>query len=151
TRTPSRASPRTRTPPPARASGPSPSRARAALPRAAPSPSRSARRTLRATSRSPWRPSRPRPRPWAASRLIFMATPPAVPDGFVARALHRYGLKKAPEDVIAQAKDPTKSLKKTLGALDLTLLGIAAIIGAGIFVYAGLGAQIAGPHVVWSF
>src|SRR5581483_1386964 len=25
------------------------------------------------------------------------------------------------------------------------------IIGAGIFVYAGLGAQIAGPHVVWSF
>src|SRR5581483_3290267 len=70
---------------------------------------------------------------------------------FLKRALSRYGMKKAPEDVIAQANDPSKSLKKSLGALDLTLLGVGAIIGAGIFVYAGLGAQIAGPHIIWSF
>lgn len=69
----------------------------------------------------------------------------------IKRSLARYGMKKSPEEVIAQARDPTKSLKKTLGALDLTLLGVAAIIGAGIFAYAGLGAQIAGPHIVWSF
>lgn len=63
----------------------------------------------------------------------------------------RYGLKKSPEEIVEQAKDPSKSLKKTLGALDLTMLGVGAIIGAGIFVYAGLGAQIAGPMVIWSF
>jgi basic amino acid/polyamine antiporter, APA family len=67
------------------------------------------------------------------------------------RSLARYGLKKSPESVIEQAKDPSRSLKKSLGAFDLTMLGVGAIIGAGIFVYAGLGAQIAGPHVIWSF
>jgi APA family basic amino acid/polyamine antiporter len=80
-----------------------------------------------------------------------MATPPATDDSLFRRSLNRYGLKKSPEEVILQAKDPSKSLKKSLGALDLTLLGVGAIIGAGIFVYAGLGAQIAGPHVIWSF
>ena len=67
------------------------------------------------------------------------------------RSLERYSLKKAPEDVIAESNDPSRSLKKSLGALDLVILGVGAIIGAGIFVYAGLGAQIAGPHIVWSF
>ncbi|MFA5861363.1 MAG: amino acid permease [Candidatus Thermoplasmatota archaeon] len=67
------------------------------------------------------------------------------------RSLQRYALKKDPDDVIAESKDPSKSLKKTLTALDLTVLGVGAIIGAGIFVYAGLGAQIAGPHIIWSF
>ena len=66
-------------------------------------------------------------------------------------ALQRYGMKKAPEDVIAESRDPNKSLKKSLGATDLILLGVGAIIGAGIFVYAGLGAQIAGPNIIWSF
>src|SRR5438067_2096535 len=67
------------------------------------------------------------------------------------RSFARYGMKKSPEDVIAQANDPSKSLKKSLGALDLTILGVGAIIGAGIFAYAGLGAQIAGPHIIYSF
>src|SRR5579862_6249645 len=44
------------------------------------------------------------------------------------------------------------SLKRALGATNLTLLGIGAIIGAGIFVLTGTAAaQYAGPAVVLSF
>ena len=43
------------------------------------------------------------------------------------------------------------SLKRSLGAFDLTVLGIGAIIGAGIFVIAGKGAQVAGPGIMLSF
>src|SRR6185312_8225663 len=44
------------------------------------------------------------------------------------------------------------SLKRALGATNLTLLGIGAIIGAGIFVLTGTAAaQYAGPAVVISF
>ena len=40
------------------------------------------------------------------------------------------------------------SLKRSLGALNLTLLGIGAIIGAGIFVLTGTAAaQYAGPAI----
>ena len=80
-----------------------------------------------------------------------MASAPATRPGLLTRSLERYGLKKSPEDIIAQARDPTRSLKKTLGALDLTILGVGAIIGAGIFVLAGLGATIAGPYIIFSF
>ncbi|MBX6333341.1 MAG: amino acid permease [Gemmatimonadaceae bacterium] len=44
------------------------------------------------------------------------------------------------------------TLKRALGAMNLTLLGIGAIIGAGIFVLTGTAAaQYAGPAVVVSF
>ena len=44
------------------------------------------------------------------------------------------------------------ALKRALGATDLTLLGIGAIIGAGIFVLTGqVAAEYAGPGVVLSF
>jgi APA family basic amino acid/polyamine antiporter len=71
--------------------------------------------------------------------------------GILHRSLFRYGLKKDPEEVIAESRDPSKSLKKSLGALDLTILGVGAIIGAGIFVLAGLGATMAGPYIIFSF
>src|SRR5262245_55269588 len=46
--------------------------------------------------------------------------------------------------------EPT--LKRTLTATNLTLLGIGAIIGAGIFVITGTAAaQYAGPSIVLSF
>ncbi|MDQ7095991.1 amino acid permease [Desulfosporosinus sp. PR] len=49
----------------------------------------------------------------------------------------------------SQGKD---GLKKTLGALDLTMLGIGAIIGTGIFVLTGVAAaQYAGPGLILSF
>ena len=44
------------------------------------------------------------------------------------------------------------SLKRALGALNLTMLGIGAIIGAGIFVLTGIAAALhSGPGVVFSF
>src|SRR5437868_4189788 len=43
------------------------------------------------------------------------------------------------------------SLKRTLGVVQLTALGVGAVIGAGIFVMAGLGAHYAGPALMLSF
>ena len=46
----------------------------------------------------------------------------------------------------------TDTLKRVLGATNLTMLGIGAIIGAGIFVLTGTAAaQYAGPAIVLSF
>jgi len=42
-------------------------------------------------------------------------------------------------------------LRKELSAFDLTMLGIGAIIGTGIFVLTGTGATVAGPGLVLSF
>jgi basic amino acid/polyamine antiporter, APA family len=42
-------------------------------------------------------------------------------------------------------------LRRTLGVFQLTSLGVGAIIGAGIFVMAGLGAHYAGPGLMLSF
>ncbi|RNC28602.1 MAG: putative amino acid permease YhdG [Candidatus Dichloromethanomonas elyunquensis] len=45
-----------------------------------------------------------------------------------------------------------KNLARTLGALDLTALGVGAIIGTGIFVLTGVAAaNFAGPAVIISF
>src|SRR5215510_5101870 len=44
------------------------------------------------------------------------------------------------------------SLKRALGPLNLTTLGIGAVIGAGIFVLTGqAAAKYAGPAIVYSF
>ncbi len=49
-------------------------------------------------------------------------------------------------------EQPITGLKKVLSAFDLTLLGIGAIIGTGIFVLTGVAAATqAGPAVVLSF
>ncbi|MGN6231407.1 MAG: amino acid permease [Trinickia sp.] len=57
--------------------------------------------------------------------------------------------KKNVEQMIAGAE--RTGLKKALGALDLTFLGIGAIIGTGIFVLTGTGAVQAGPALVIAF
>ncbi len=44
------------------------------------------------------------------------------------------------DQLIADAEDPERRLKKTLGVLSLTALGIGAIIGTGIFVFTGTAA-----------
>jgi APA family basic amino acid/polyamine antiporter len=44
------------------------------------------------------------------------------------------------DQLIADAEDPEKRLKKTLGWISLTALGIGAIIGSGIFVLTGTAA-----------
>jgi APA family basic amino acid/polyamine antiporter len=43
------------------------------------------------------------------------------------------------------------TLRRTLGPISLTALGVGAIIGAGIFVLSGLGAHYAGPGLMLSF
>ncbi|MED1825636.1 amino acid permease [Brevibacillus agri] len=50
------------------------------------------------------------------------------------------------------AQVESRQLKKTLGAFDLTMLGIGAIVGTGIFVLTGVAAaEHAGPALVLSF
>src|ERR1043165_8244948 len=44
-----------------------------------------------------------------------------------------------------------KSLKRSLGAFQLTLLGVGAVIGTGIFVLTAVAAQKAGPGMMLSF
>ncbi len=53
---------------------------------------------------------------------------------------------------MADAESHSGGLKRALGALDLTALGIGAIVGAGIFVLTGVAAaRYSGPAVVLSF
>ncbi len=47
--------------------------------------------------------------------------------------------------------DGTPHLRRTLGLFDLTMLGIAAIIGAGIFAMVGKASYDGGPAVVFLF
>lgn len=54
--------------------------------------------------------------------------------------------------LLRQSKEEGKSLKKTMGALNLTALGVGAIIGTGIFVLTGVAAaNYAGPALILSF
>src|SRR5579872_2305837 len=54
--------------------------------------------------------------------------------------------------LMSEAQDTGEhSLKRTLGPVQLTALGVGAVIGAGIFVFAGLGAHYAGPGLMLSF
>tara|TARA_Y100000588_G_scaffold389085_1_gene490925 strand:- start:334 stop:1785 length:1452 start_codon:yes stop_codon:yes gene_type:complete len=55
------------------------------------------------------------------------------------------------KDITSEA-DNTEHLRKCLTAIDLTFLGIGAIIGAGIFVLTGIvAATQAGPGIVFSY
>src|SRR3989304_1856130 len=59
---------------------------------------------------------------------------------------------KSIEQLVGDAEHGGKSLKRTLTATDLTLLGIGAIIGTGIFVLTGTAAaNQAGPGNVLSY
>ncbi len=61
-------------------------------------------------------------------------------------------LKKPIEQILKQAADSEKGLKRTLGAGNLIALGIGAIIGAGLFVRTAAAAgEAAGPAVTLSF
>jgi APA family basic amino acid/polyamine antiporter len=61
-------------------------------------------------------------------------------------------VKKPMSMLLSEAGDAGEhSLKRSLGAGQLTALGVGAIIGAGIFVLSGLGAHYAGPALMLSF
>ncbi|HEY9207108.1 MAG TPA: amino acid permease [Candidatus Methanoperedens sp.] len=59
---------------------------------------------------------------------------------------------RKPMDQLMKEAANNRELKRVLGPLNLTTLGIGAIIGAGIFVLTGqAAAQYAGPAIVFSF
>ncbi len=56
------------------------------------------------------------------------------------------------KDLMSDSQESEHSLKRTLGPVNLTLLGIGAIIGAGLFVRtAAAAAEHAGPAVTISY
>jgi APA family basic amino acid/polyamine antiporter len=57
--------------------------------------------------------------------------------------------KKTPEQMLGSAEE--SGLKKNLTAIDLAALGIGSVVGTGIFVSTGMGAQLAGPAILISF
>jgi basic amino acid/polyamine antiporter, APA family len=60
--------------------------------------------------------------------------------------------RKPAATLMTEASAEGFGLKRALGALDLTMLGIGAIVGAGIFVLTGVAAaKYAGPAIVLSF
>ncbi|MBA2727579.1 MAG: amino acid permease [Parachlamydiaceae bacterium] len=60
--------------------------------------------------------------------------------------------KKSITDLNENAESGTHRLKRTLGPFDLILLGIGAIVGAGLFSITGIAAaQHAGPAIIISF
>jgi len=59
------------------------------------------------------------------------------------------GRVKSMDEILATAEK--KSLKRSLGPFQLTLLGIGAVIGTGIFVLTATAAQKAGPGMMVSF
>jgi len=60
-----------------------------------------------------------------------------------------FGRVKPLDAILATAEK--KSLKRSLGAIQLTLFGVGCIIGTGIFVLTSVGAQKAGPGLIVSF
>ena len=60
---------------------------------------------------------------------------------------------KKPMSLLLEESQTTgeHTLRRALGPISLTTLGIGAIIGAGIFVLSGLGAHYAGPGLTLSF
>jgi APA family basic amino acid/polyamine antiporter len=64
---------------------------------------------------------------------------------------------KRPEQLLREAEEPNRQLKRELTAVDLTALGIGAIIGAGIFATTGsaaagtLARPGAGPALIVSY
>lgn len=61
--------------------------------------------------------------------------------------------KKSLDKILKEAKsaDESNSLRKVLGVRDLTFMGVAAVIGAGIFSTIGQAAYNGGPGVIFLF
>jgi APA family basic amino acid/polyamine antiporter len=61
-------------------------------------------------------------------------------------------IKKTIKSLLDEAQETSHGMKRSLGAVSLTAMGIGAIIGAGIFVLTGpAAAEYAGPGILISF
>lgn len=59
-------------------------------------------------------------------------------------------VKKSIEEILSNK--PDRSLKRSIGPVGLTLLGLGSIVGAGIFIITGVAsAKFAGPGIIVSF
>src|SRR5215207_8119795 len=58
---------------------------------------------------------------------------------------------KPVDRLVADTEEASSQLKRAVGLLDLTALGLGAIIGTGIFVILGEAIGDAGPAIVLSF
>src|ERR1044072_8535839 len=58
---------------------------------------------------------------------------------------------KPTDTLVAEAEERGQSLKRVVGVLDRSALGLGAIIGTGIFVILGEAIGDAGPAIVLSF
>ena len=66
-------------------------------------------------------------------------------------AMNRLFQTKSIESMRVELESEKNPLRRVLGPLDLTLIGVGGIIGAGIFVLTGhAAAQYAGPAIVLS-
>jgi len=59
--------------------------------------------------------------------------------------------RKRPGGLDPLTDEPPRALSRSLTRLDLLVIGLAQIIGAGIFVISGVGVKIAGPGIILSF
>src|SRR5260221_6180789 len=55
--------------------------------------------------------------------------------------------RKSLDRLINETTDPQHQLRRTLGPVQLTLLGVGAIVGAGIFSTVGTAAAGGGDHI----
>ncbi|MCA2216401.1 amino acid permease [Jidongwangia harbinensis] len=55
------------------------------------------------------------------------------------------------QSLVTETTEEGHGLKKAVGSVQLTAMGVGAIIGTGIFVVIGEGAAVAGPAVILSF
>src|SRR5690348_12829212 len=60
-------------------------------------------------------------------------------------------VRKPVDRLVADTRDETARLRRAVGLLDLTALGIGAVIGTGIFVILGEAIGDAGPAIILSF
>ncbi len=67
------------------------------------------------------------------------------------QALGRRLTAKKPITGAEPAQPGTHSFSRSLTRLDLVVIGVAQIIGAGIFVISGVGVQMAGPGIIPAF
>jgi APA family basic amino acid/polyamine antiporter len=58
---------------------------------------------------------------------------------------------RSAESLVEETHEAGHELRRSVGALDLTALGVGAIIGTGIFIVVGVGVAEAGPAVILSF